>query len=150
MGNSMGGRLRRRRENIVIFENSLSFKWKQYIPLPLQSWTVFKFLFFSAPLCLSVSALKKTNSACSKLNRAYTLLQSIIMQEFLVAILNAEAGRHGHSFTHKSIVSNRSICYSKKLKYTTENTDQATNLSRLICVLCAFCGRKYLKEVFPY
>src|SRR5438477_12174896 len=66
-----------------------------YIPLPLQSWTVFKFLFFSAPLCLSVSALKKTNSACSKLNRAYTLLQSIIMQEVLVAILNAEAGRHG-------------------------------------------------------
>src|SRR5205807_4853893 len=75
-------------------------KWERsirgwYIPLPLQSWTVFKFLFFSAPLCLSVSALKKTNSACSKLNRAYTLLQSIIMQEVLVAILNAEAGRHG-------------------------------------------------------
>src|SRR5437763_4749372 len=95
MGNSMGGRLRWRGENIVVFENCLTLKYQEYIPLPLQSWTVFKFLFFSAPLCLSVSALKKTNSACSKLNRAYTLLQSIIMQEVLVAILNAEAGRHG-------------------------------------------------------
>ena len=41
--------------------------------------------------CLPVSALKKTNSAYSKLNCAYTLLQSIIMQEVLIAIFKRGA-----------------------------------------------------------